>query len=175
MPGQITRAGFIASGALLALGGKALAAAPDNDLAYLRLLVGVELLTQDYAATHKVDPLVAQMHADDGAHYRGLANLMAQSGQTAATAADVDFSYPKGTPALELGWQLKRLSLGAYLGALEWLQTPAIRLPAAQIAANEAQHLSAFARLLGKPQIGDAFATALPIAAVSDALDRYES
>jgi len=115
------------------------------------------------------------MRADDGAHYRGLANLMAQSGQTAATADDVDFSYPKGTPALELGWQLKQLSLGAYLGAVQWLQTPALRLPVGQIAANEAQHLSAFAHLLGKPLIGNAFATALPISTVSDALDRYES
>ena len=175
MPGQITRAGFIASGALFALTGKALAAVPDGDLAYLRLLVGVELLTQDYAATHAGDPAVAQMRADDGAHYRGMANLMAQSGQTAATADDVDFSYPKGTPALELGWQLKQLSLGAYLGAVQWLQTPALRLPVGQIAANEAQHLSAFAHLLGKPLIGNAFATALPISTVSDALDRYES
>jgi Ferritin-like domain len=174
MLGYGSRLDFLRSGALVALTGKAAVAAPDADLAYLRLLVGVELLTQDFASKHKGDPLVAQMRADDGAHYRGLANLLAQAGVQAATADDVDFTYPKGPP-LRLGWKLKTLALGAYLGALENVQTPAYRLALAQIAANEAQHLSAFAHLLGKPLIGNAFAAALPIASVSDALDGYES
>jgi Ferritin-like domain len=174
MLGYGSRLDFLRSGALVALTGKAAVAAPDADLAYLRLLVGVELLTQDFASKHKGDPLVAQMRADDGAHYRALANLLAQAGVQAATADDVDFTYPKGPP-LQLGWKLKTLSLGAYLGALENVQTPAYRLALAQIAANEAQHLSAFAHLLGKPLIGNAFAAALPIASVSDALDGYES
>jgi hypothetical protein len=171
-----TRLAFIKSGAVVALTGKTVALAPpDTDLAYLRLLVGVELLTQDFASRHTGDALVAQMRADDGAHYRGLANLLAQAGVTAATPDDVDFSYPHGARPNELGLTLKTLSLGAYLGALENVQTPAYRLPLAQIAANEAQHVSAYAQKLGKPLIGNAFATALPIAAVSDALDRYES
>jgi hypothetical protein len=174
MLGYGSRLDFLRSGALVALTGKAGLAAPDADLAYLRLLVGVELLTRDFLSTHKGDPLVAQMLADDGAHYRALANLLAQAGVQAATADDVDFTYPKGPP-LQLGWKLKTLSLGAYLGALENVQTPAYRLALAQIAANEAQHVSAFAHLLGKPLIGNAFAAALPIASVSDALDGYES
>ena len=169
-----TRLAFLQSGALVALAGPAALAPPDGDLAYLRLLVGVELLTQDFAARQLGEPLVAQMHADDGAHYRGLANLLAQSGATAATAGDVDFSYPRAKTH-EVGWQLKTLALGAYLGAVQNVQTAAFRLPLGQIAANEAQHVSAFAQLLGKPLIGNAFATALPMAAVSDALDRYES
>lgn len=168
-----TRLAFLQTGAALALTGT-VGTPPDADLAYLRLLVGVELLTQDFAARHRGEPLVAQMHADDDAHYRGLANLLAAAGVTAATAGDVDFSYPRA-PANELGLTLKRLSLGAYLGAVESVQTPAYRLPLGQIAANEAQHVSAFAQLLGEPLIGKPFATALPIAAVSDALDRYES
>jgi hypothetical protein len=175
MLGYGSRLDFLRSGALIALTGKAaVAAPPDADLAYLRLLVGVELLTQDFLSTHKGDPLVAQMLADDGAHYRALANLLGQAGIQAATADDVDFTYPKG-PALQLGWKLKALSLGAYLGALQNVQTPAYRLALAQIAGNEAQHVSAFAHLLGKPLIGNAFAAALPIASVSDALDGYES
>lgn len=168
-----TRLAFLQTGALVALTGST-GTPPDSDLAYLRLLVGVELLTQDYASRHRGDPLVAQMHADDGAHYRGLANLLAEAGVTAATAGDVDFSYPRAKPD-QLGWTLKTLSLGAYLGAVANVQTPAYRLPLGQIAANEAQHVSAFAHLLGKPLIGQAFATALPIATVSNALDRYES
>jgi hypothetical protein len=43
---------------------------------------------------------------------------------------------------------VKTLSLGAYLGALENVQTPAYRLALAQIAANEASTVSAFAHLL---------------------------
>jgi hypothetical protein len=168
-----TRLAFLQTGALVALTGST-GTPPDTDLAYLRLLVGVELLTRDYGSRHRGDPLVAQMHADDGAHYRGLANLLAEAGVTAAIAGDVDFSYPRAKPD-ELGWTLKTLSLGAYLGAVANVQTPAYRLPLGQIAANEAQHVSAFAHLLGKPLIGQAFATALPIATVSDALDRYES
>jgi hypothetical protein len=177
MLGYGSRLDFLRSGALVALTGKtavAAAAPPDSDLAYLRLLVGVELLTQDFESKYGTDPLVKQMRADDGAHYRALANLLAQGGVTAATADDVDFTYPKGSP-LQLGWKLKTLSLGAYLGALQNVQTPAYRLALAQIAANEAQHVSAFAHLLGKPLIGNAFAAALPIASVSDALDGYES
>ena len=179
----VNRAGFLrrgaAGGGALLLAGLPVpvagaAASPDGDLAYLRLLVGVELLTQDFASRHRGEPFVAQMQADDAAHYHGLANLLAGAGVQAATAGDVDFSYPRAKPN-ELGWTLKTLSLGAYLGAVENVQTPALRLPLGQIAANEAQHVSAFAKLLGKPLIGRAFAPALPIAVVSDALDRYES
>ena len=50
-----------------------------------------------------------------------------------------------------------------------------MRLPIGQIAANEAQHASALAALGGRPAIGKAFAPALPIGAVSDALDEFES
>jgi len=74
-----------------------------------------------------------------------------------------------------LAWKLTSLALGAYLGALENVQTPSIRLPLAQIAANEAQQLSALAPLVGRQAIGAAFAAALPIDVVSAALDEYES
>ena len=65
--------------------------------------------------------------------------------------------------------------LGAYVGALENVQTPQLRLPIGQIAANEAQHQGALAALRGKPVIGKAFAPALQIGAVTAALDDYES
>ena len=67
------------------------------------------------------------------------------------------------------------LALGAYLGAIENVQTPAARLALAQIAANEAQQLSALGPVAGRPTIGKAFAAALSIDAVSAALDEYES
>ncbi len=120
------------------------------------------------------------MRKADTTHYTGLAALMSEAGQPPATSGDIDFSYPRGSFAsarstATLGWKLTSLAVGAYLGALEQVQTPSIRLPLAQIAANEAQQQSALAALVGRPAIGDAFAAALPIDVVSAALDDYES
>ena len=46
---------------------------------------------------------------------------------------------------MKLAASLEDLTLGAYLGAVENVQTPQLRLPIGQIAANEAQHVSALA------------------------------
>jgi Ferritin-like domain len=175
--------------ALSAFAGSAAAAAyPDGDLAYLRLLIGAELLAADFHAhalgsgrlSHGTAALVKQMLADENAHYGGLAALMNRAGQTPATSADIDFSYPQGSFASEgaivkLAGTLESLALGAYLGAVENVQTPELRLPIGQIAANEAQHVGALASLSGRGPIGSAFAPALQINAVSAALDTYES
>jgi hypothetical protein len=192
----MNRAGLLRSGvgggaALLGLGvwaERAAAAVPDVDLAYLRLLVAAELLKADVATTagasgtlgRPAAAIVRRMHAADAAHYAGLAALMNDAGQTPATADDIDFSYARGSFAsarstAAVAWRVTSLALGAYLGALEQIQTPAIRLPLAQIAANEAQQQSALAPLVGRQAIGSAFAAALPIDVVSAALDEYES
>ena len=176
------------SAGLASFAGPAAAAVPDVDLAYLRLLTAAELLEADFQAqalaSGKLDPagarLVRRMQADDKAHYTGLASLLAGAGQPPLTADDIDFSYPRGSfrsrdSIARLGWTLAELSLDAYLGAIENVQTPAARLELAQIAANEAQQVSALAPLGRRPAIGSAFAAALPIDAVSAALDRYES
>lgn len=164
------------------------AAAPDVDLSYLRLLTAGELLKADFEtkalASGKLSAsaaaVVRRIHADDRAHYAGLAALLSGEGQAATTADDIDFSYPRGSFGSEgaiakLAWKLGTLSVGAYLGAVESVQTSKLRLPLGQIVANEAQQLSAVGRLLGRPPIGRAFAPALPIDAVSAALDAYES
>src|SRR6185437_5120849 len=96
--------------------------------------------------------VVRRMHAADNAHYTGLAALLNDAGQPPATADDIDFSYPRGSFATArstatLAWKLTSLTLGAYLGALENVQTPSIRLPLGQIAANEAQQQGALAPL----------------------------
>jgi hypothetical protein len=161
---------------------------PDNDLAYVRLLIGAELLAADFQ-THALasgelgrasTAVVKRMLADEQAHYGGLANLMALAGQTPASAGDINFTYPKGSfdfeaSVLKLAASLENLALGAYLGAIENVQTPEWRLPIGQIAANEAQHVSALATASGRSPIGHAFAPSLPIATVSAALDAYES
>lgn len=192
----MNRAGLLRTGvgggaALIGLGvwaGPAAAAVPDGDLAYLRLLVGAELLKADFATQAVASGrlrgpaagIVRRMHTADNAHYTGLAALMTDAGQPPATAGDIDFSYPHGSFATArstatLAWKLTSLTLGAYLGALEQVQTPSIRLPLGQIAANEAQQQSALAALVGRQEIGGAFAPALTIDDVSAALDEYES
>ena len=192
----MNRAGLLRTGvgggtALFGLGvwaDRAAAAVPDVDISYLRLLVATELLKADFAnqavAGGKLSvpaaAVVRHMHAADNAHYTGLAALMNEAGQPPATAGDIDFSYPRGSFAsarstATLAWKLTSLALGAYLGALEQVQTPSIRLPLGQIAANEAQQQSALAPLVGRRAIGSAFAAALPIDVVSAALDDYES
>jgi len=198
----LSRAGFLKRGALG--GGAVLVSAsglsafapdasadtiPDGDLAYLRLLIAAELLTVDFQgsalASDKLQrngarALFRRILADEKAHYAHLAALLTAAGQTPATSADIDFTYPKGSfrsqaSIVKLAGRLERLMVGAYVGAVENVETPGLRLPIGQIAANEAQHESALAGLGGRSVIGNAFAPAMQIGAVSDALDQFES
>jgi ferritin-like protein len=178
------------SGSLFAgLAGRADAAtAPDNDLAYLRLLVAAELLAADVQAkalasgklSRRSKAVIEKMAADEKMHYSKLADLVTAAGQPPATAGDIDFSYPKGSfasqaSALKLAGEIEAVVLGAYLGAIENVATGGLRLPIGQIAANEAQHVGALASLRGRTVIGRAFAPSLQIDAASAALDRFES
>jgi hypothetical protein len=182
--------GAVLSGSVLAaFAGPAGAATPsDSDLAYLRLLVAAELLAADFDAkalasgklTHRSKAVFRKIAADEKAHYTRLAQLVTAGGQPAATSADIDFSYPKGSFAsqssvLKLAARIEALVLGAYLGAVENVETAELRLPIGQIAANEAQHAGALAALHGGTAIGRAFPSSLQIDAASAALDRFES
>jgi rubrerythrin len=192
----LLRRGAVGGGALLvsasglaAFAGTAAADVPDADLAYLRLLIATELLGIDFQthalASHKLHTkgaaaLIRKLRADENAHYAKLAAVLTAAGQTPATAADIDFAYPKGSfrsesAILKLAGKLERLMAGAYLGAAENLETPQLRLPIGQIAANEAQHVGALEALEGRSVIGKPFAPALQMGSVSDALDEYES
>lgn len=180
--------GLLAGGAALGLAPAAFAAVPDEDLAYVRLLIGVELLEVDFQAralaSGRLDPqtgrLLRTIAAQEKAHLTGLSVLVTNAGQVPATADDVDFAYPKGTFASaakiqRLADTIETLALGAYLGAVENVQTAAWRLPLGQIAATESRHVGALAAAAGKPVLGRAFAPSLQIDAVSAALDVYES
>jgi hypothetical protein len=181
-------AGLLAGGAVLGLAPPAFAAVPDEDLAYVRLLIGVELLEVDFQAralaSSRLDPqtgrLLRTIATQEKAHLTGLSVLVTNAGQVPATADDVDFAYPKGTFASaakiqRLADTIETLALGAYLGAVENVQTAAWRLPLGQIAATESRHVGALAAAAGKPVLGRAFAPSLQIDAVSAALDVYES
>ena len=180
--------GLLAGGAVLGLAPTAFAAVPDEDLAYVRLLIGVELLEVDFQAralaSGRLDPqtgpLLRTIAAQEKAHLTGLSVLVTNAGQVPGTADDVDFAYPKGTFASaakiqRLADTIETLALGAYLGAVENVQTAAWRLPLGQIAATESRHVGALAAAAGKPVLGRAFAPSLQIDAVSAALDVYES
>jgi hypothetical protein len=194
---ELLRRGAVGGGALIvsasgltAFAGTAAAAAPpDADLAYLRLLIAAELLGVDFQThalasrklhTKGAAALFRKMREDENAHYAKLAAVMTAAGLTPATSADIDFSYPKGSfrsesAILKLAGRLERLLVGAYLGAAENVETPDLRLPIGQIAANEAQHVGALEALEGRSVIGKAFAPALQMGSVSDALDEFES
>jgi ferritin-like protein len=195
MPERMSRSSVLVRGAALlgsagalgAFAAPAAAAVPDPDLAYLRLLIAVELLKIDYgvraladAARPQTREFIRRIALDDKRHYGRLAALMAAAGQTPATGGDIDFSYPRRsfatqTAVAKLGRRLATLATGAYTGALGNVQTPELRRPLAQIAANEAQQAGAFGQLLGGRVVGSAFAQPLTIDAVSAALDGYES
>jgi Ferritin-like domain len=196
---DLLRRGVVGGGVLLAsasglaavapVAASAAGAPPDSDLAYLRLLVAAELLAADFQTRalaggklrrNGAHALFHRIRADETAHYTKLAGLLTAAGQTPATPDDIDFSYPKGSfksqgSIVRLAGRLEHLMVGAYVGAIENVETPDWRLPIGQIAANEAQHQGAFVALGGGSVVGKPFAPGLQMSAVSDALDEFES
>ena len=161
---------------------------PDSDLAYARLLVGAELLGVDFytraIASKRLrgDALgfLKRARLNEREHYNRMSEILSGAGQTPAVASDFDVSYPKGAFAsrsslAKLGVRLEAAFMGAYLGAVEGLQTSALKQPLAQIAANEAEHLSVFMRLSGRSPIGIALPRPLTIDEASNALDVFTS
>jgi Ferritin-like domain len=181
-------AAFLVAGSALGQFAATAAAAPlpTGDLAYARLLVGVELLAADFYTQ-----AIAAANAGPGAawylkrasfneqeHYQSVAGILIGAGMTPAVAGDIDFGYPAGTfdtggSIAKLAQQLEDLSVGAYLGAIAGMQTTALLGGLASIAACEAQHSSYFSTLLGRKAFRSSFPSALTIDQVSDALDAY--
>jgi len=173
----LTRGALLKFGALLAVGG--VDVPPDTDLAFARLLVATELLADDfYSQALKTGFLdgaaLHEARANERAHYAGLAAILNEAGEPPATAADIDFSYPRGAfataPSLRrLGGALETLQLGAYLGAADAVTSEPLRGIAARIGANEAQHLTMF------EPFHSSFPVALSIEQASNALGDYTS
>jgi len=155
----------------------------DGDLAYLRLLVGAELLAADFSrrALHRRQgDLFRRARADAQTHYAVLAQLLQDAGQPPAKPGDFGFTYPHRSfssqaSVLRLGRRVARLVLGAYLGAIGAVEDSYFRLRLGQMAANTAQHLAALDRASGRPTVGPALPSALSMNAVSNALDGFES
>lgn len=161
---------------------------PDSDLAYARLLVGAELLALDFYAraiaskrvTGSALGYLKGARVNERAHYAKMSEILSGAGQPPAVASDFDFSYPKGAFASKssiarLGVTLEAAFMGAYLGAVDGLQTNALKQSVAQIAANEAEHLSVFMRLSGRSPIGVSLPRPLTIDQASNVLDVFTS
>jgi hypothetical protein len=159
---------------------------PTGDLAYGRLLIGVELLASDFysqaIAAANSTPAFAwylkRASFNEQEHYQSVAGILSGAGQTPAVSGDIDFSYPAGTfdtqgSIAKLAQQLENLSLGAYLGAVAGMQTAALTGGLAQIAASEAQHAAYFTALLGGKTFRSSFPPALTIDQVSNSLDTF--
>ncbi len=76
-------------------------------------------------------------------HYDALAGVLGD-----AAPSGLSFTYPDGTfdspaTAAETGAALETAFVGAYMGAVTALKDPGLKAVAAQIGANEAQHLTA--------------------------------
>ena len=160
----------------------------DADLAYARLLVGVELLAIDFYSnaidskqlTGAAQGNLRRAREDEKRHYASLAAILDGAGQTPATAEDIDFTYPRRSfssrrSIARLGSKLEALFLGAYLGAVDGYEAASLKQLAARAAASEAQHLSVLAGAAGGSRFGAAFPRPLTIDRVSDALDAYTS
>ena len=175
------------AGSVLGFAPAARAGAPsDNDLAYARLLVAAELLAIDFYGRALASKRVARgaagqlrrSLADERKHYRAMAATLGAAGQTAATAADINFTYPRRAFASSasiaaLGARLEALFLGADLGAVAGFDSDESKLAAARVAASEAQHLSLFTGEVRGVRIGPAFPRALTIDRASAALDAF--
>jgi hypothetical protein len=183
-----TALGALAAPAAAAPPAAPLGALGTGDLAYTRLLIGVELLLADFyanaiAARHLADPALSDAGlalTNENEHYAFLAYVVTTAGQVPLTAADIEFNYPGGSyytaaSLTELAVTLETLALGAYLGAAGSVANPVLAGALAQITASEAAHLAAFSLHARKQAFHDAFPTALTIGEASDALDVYTS
>ena len=186
--GSLNRAQLLAGGVALVIAPRAAAATPDGDLAYARLLIGGELLAADFytqaVATKRFDGVLQRYLKralfNEVEHYQALSGVLSGAGQTPASPADFDFTYPKGSftskhAIAKLGLTIETTVLGAYIGAVAALQTESLKQPVAQIAASEAQHVSVLSRMAGSDPIGISFPSPLTIDQASDALDAFTS
>ena len=157
----------------------------DLDLAYARLLVATELLASDFYTKaldakkggRKVQKYLKRAYANEQEHYQSVAAILSGAGQTPATTVDIDYAYPAGTfknegSIVKLGLELETIMLGAYLGALDGMQSGPLKAGIGRIAASEAVHAGYLSLLKGRNAFLS-FPPALTIQQASDAMDRF--
>jgi len=182
-------------GAAIAVSGAALGtlaesasadAIPGQDLAYVRLLVGAELLASDFysqalaaaQARGSARKYLSRALLNEQEHYASISGILVGAGVAPAVSGDFDFSYPTGTfqspgAIFAEAAKVEALVLGAYLWALGGMQTSQFKTGLAQIAACEAQHASYFGSRAGGKAFWLSFPPALTIQQASDAMADY--
>lgn len=177
-----------------ALAGRALAAPAasgpiaDLDLALARLLVSAELLGIEFykqaIASGKFQgaelAYLKKALFNEQEHLEAISEILTGAGQTVATADDFTFTFPKGTfdsreSIATFGAALETVFVQAYLGAVSQFSAPDLKLTAARIAANEAQHQSVFLGITTGRPVGVSFPLAVSYDEISDVLDAYIS
>jgi len=156
------------------------------DMAYVRLLVGAELLASDFysqaiaasQAKGAAAKYLKRAHLNEQEHYHSISGILSGAGQAPAVPGDFDFGYPAGTfdsaaAIFKQAARIETMVLGAYLGAIGGMQTNQFKTGLAQIAACEAQHASYFATQIGGKAFWLSFAPALTIQQASDAMGAY--
>lgn len=126
------------------------AAEPVDDVAIAKLAATAELLAIDFygmgidSGFFKADVLAYMTAArqNEQDHYDALAKVLG-----AEAPKDLTFAYPDGTFASAesiamTGSALEEAFVGAYMGAIPALSDNGLKKVAAQIGANEAQHLT---------------------------------
>jgi hypothetical protein len=73
----------------------------------------------------------------------------------------------------KFGEALETVFVQAYLGAVSQFTAPDLKVTAARIAANEAQHQSVFSNLASGQPVGVSFPVASDYATISDAVSTY--
>jgi hypothetical protein len=178
---------IVAGGALGTLAETASAdALPTGDLAYVRLLIGAELLASDFysqaiAASNSsgaVMKYLKRAYLNEQEHYQSVAGILSGALLTPAVSGDITFTYPAGTFAsegsiLKFAVQLENTILGSYLGAIGGIQTDSFKGGLASIAACEAQHCSYFQSQTGGRAFSLSFPPPLTIQDASNAFAAY--
>jgi hypothetical protein len=177
-------AGAVAGGAFAARS----AAGPiaDLDFALARLTVAAELLGIEFytqaIGSKKFEGAelnyLKKAQFNEQEHLVAMSEILTGAGQTASTADDFTFTFPKGTFAssasiAKFGEALETVFVQAYLGAVSQFTALDLKVTAARIAANEAQHQSVFADLASGRPVGVSFPVASDYATISDAVGAY--
>jgi hypothetical protein len=173
MRSTLTRRDFALSAAFLAVGVGEARAAPDEELAWLRLSASAELVAEAFCLRAARAPVLEGVErrrlrealAADRRHY-GL--LAAAIGPGAPTSLDLSIAFRRSTfrsraRLLAVGVRIKRTLVGLNLGAAGAISDAGLRALAARIAAGEAAHLSYLRSLAGGAVLGAALPSVLDL------------
>jgi hypothetical protein len=164
-----------------ATGQASTAAEPVDDVAIGKLAATAELLAIDFytrgidSGLFKADVLgyMVASRKNEQDHYDALAKVLGAGAPRGLTFAYPDATFASAGSIATTGTALEEAFVGAYMGAIPALKDNGLKVVAAQIGANEAQHLTTFrslaadGRLVPNPSLPKALTAAEATAAVT--------